>query len=129
MSMARSVAATPAPRTARPSLPQFAGVAPADAIREAAALLRQPDMHALSALPMRVTAAEAVTRYTNRQKATVLSGLLIPGLVELIAALSAVPADAAVDITHMTSRAGYVSMFVGGNGAPLGLIVLPPAPN
>ncbi len=129
MSMARSGPEMTSPRTARPSLPQFAGVAPADAIREAAALLRQPDMHALSATPMRITAADAVVRYTNRHKATALSGLLIPGLVELLAALSAVPADASVEITHMTSRAGYVSMFVGGNGTPLGLIVLPPAPN
>ena len=129
MSMARSGPEATGPRTARPSLPQFAGVAPADAIREAAALLRQPDMHALSAQPVRTTAADAMVRYGNRQKTTLLSGLLIPGLVELLAALAAVPADAQVEITHMTSRAGYVSMFVVGNGAPLGLIVLPPAPN
>ncbi len=129
MSMARLGPEAIAPRTARPSLPQFAGVAPAEAIREAAALLRQPDMHALSAQPLRLTAADAMRRYGNRQKATLLSGLLIPGLVELLSVLASVPADAAVDITHMTSRAGYVSMFVGGNGTPLGLIVLPPALN
>jgi hypothetical protein len=86
-------------------------------------------MHALSAQPVRTTAADAMVRYGNRQKTTLLTGLLIPGLVELLAALAAVPADAQVEITHMTSRAGYVSMFVVGNGAPLGLIVLPPAPN